>query len=272
MRRRVAGRPLRPSATRPQLAHRAPARALALAFAAAIASTATAILATAPAAAQRGSTEPAPARDAPARDVPGRAAQAEGRVERARLLFLEGSEHYAAGRLDEALARFLEAWRLVPGPELAYNVARTYERMGDARRGVEFYRHYLQQAPEDPDRADVERRIRELEAIDRRQREQIAAAPPSEDELTEEARTFFERGVAMFRRRRYDAALQAFTAAYGFTRLPEIVYNLAVVSERLGQTSDAVDYFREYARSLPPEHAERVLVERRIAELRARGD
>lgn len=191
-------------------------------------------------------------------------------IVRARVLFAEGTQHYQAGRLDEALSRFLEAWRIVPGPELAYNVARTYERMGDAPHGVEFYQHYLRDAPDGPERQDVERRIRELESIARRQREQIIALPPSQDELTQEARTFFERGVAMYRRRRYDAAMVAFTAAYNFARLPEVVYNLAVTAERLGRTQEAIDYFREYARSLPRDSAERPMIDRRVEQLRAR--
>lgn len=191
-------------------------------------------------------------------------------IERARQLFVEGTEHYQAGRLNEALERFLAAWRIVPGPELAYNVARTYERMADAQHAVEFYRHYLRQAASDAaERQDVERRIGELESIARRQREQIIALPPSEDELTQEARTFFERGVTMFRRRRYDAAMAAFTAAYNFARLPEVIYNLAVTAERLGRTQDAIDYFREYARTLPRDSVERPLIDRRVEQLRA---
>lgn len=191
-------------------------------------------------------------------------------IERARQLFVEGTQHYQAGRLNEALEQFLAAWRIVPSPELAYNVARTYERIGDTQRGVEFYRHYLRQAaPDAAERQNVERRIAELEAIARRQREQIIALPPSEDELTQEARTFFERGVTMFRRRRYDAAMAAFTAAYNFARLPEVIYNLAVTAERLGRTQDAIDYFREYARSLPRESAERPMIDRRVEQLRA---
>lgn len=192
-------------------------------------------------------------------------------IEQARNLFVEGTQHYQAGQLDDALERFLAAWRLVPSPELAYNVARTYERMGDAQHGVEFYRHYLQQAaPDAAERQDVERRIGELESIAQRQREQIIALPPSEDELTQEARTFFERGVSMFRRHRYEAAMAAFTAAYNFARLPEVIYNLAVTAERLDRTQDAIDYFREYARSLPRESAERPMIDRRVEQLRAR--
>lgn len=199
-------------------------------------------------------------------------APSQAQVERARLLFTQGTQHYQGGRLDEALTAFLEAWRIVPGPELAYNVARTYERMGDGPHGIEFYQHYLRHAaPDAAERADVERRIAELEAIARRQREQIVALPPSQDELTQEARTFFERGVAMFRRRQYQAAMEAFTAAYNFARLPEVIYNLAVTAERLNRTQDAIDYFREYARTLPRDSAERPMIDRRVEQLRARN-
>jgi tetratricopeptide (TPR) repeat protein len=190
-------------------------------------------------------------------------------VERARALFTEGTRHYQAGRLDEALEQFLEAWRLMRSPELAYNVARTYERMGEARRGIQFYRHYLRRAaPDAAEREDVERRIRELEAIAQRQRNQVLTLPPSQDALTREARTFFERGLAMYRRRRYEAAMAAFTAAYNFARLPEVIYNIAVTAERLERTQDAIDYYREYARALPRESAERAIIDRRVRELR----
>lgn len=190
-------------------------------------------------------------------------------VEHARQLFSEGSQLYSEGQLDAALQKFLQAWRMVPNPDLAYNVARTYERMGDARHGIEFYRHYLRHAaPDAAERDNVQHRIAELEAIARRQREQIIAAPPSNDELTREARTFFLRGVSMFQRRRYEAAMAAFTAAYNFARLPEVIYNLAVTADRLGRSQDAIDYFREYARSLPRDSAERAMIDHRVHRLR----
>ena len=61
---------------------------------------------------------------------------AETKQERARTLFQQGLEHYQAGRLDKALQQLQQAWRLVPSPELAFNVARVYERMGEARQGI----------------------------------------------------------------------------------------------------------------------------------------
>jgi tetratricopeptide (TPR) repeat protein len=88
--------------------------------------------------------------------------------------------------------------------------------------------------------------------------------------MTDEAQRFFERGVAMFRRRRYDAALAAFTAAYRFAPLPEVIYNLAVASERTEHYGDAIDYYREYLRARPDD-PDRASIERTIRDLSARA-
>ena len=106
--------------------------------------------------------------------------------------------------------------------------------------------------------------LRELQT---RQHDQIMTVPPSTDDMTAESRTFFLRGVAMFRRHRYDAALAAFTAAYRFAQLPEVIYNLAVASERTEHTQDAIDYYREYLRVRPTDPG-RATIEHHIEELR----
>lgn len=195
-------------------------------------------------------------------------------IERARALFVQGSEHYEAGRLQEALQAFLESWRTVRNPMLAYNVARTYERLGDAENGIRFYGYYLRHAaPDASERADVEERIANLRQMRQRQQNQLRSLPPSQDQLAQEARTFFERGMTMYRRRQYQAAMAAFTAAYNFTRPnppAEVVYNLAMTAERLESWQDAVDYYREYARMLPRESPERRQVNEHVAELRER--
>ncbi len=188
---------------------------------------------------------------------------------RARAVFAEGVAAYDAGRLDEALAKLGEAYRLRPSPEIAFNVARVCERMGEAAQGIAYFGHYLRDgAPTEAERADVARRIAGLEALAARQRDQIFAAPASTDELTAEARTFFQRGVAMFQRRAFEAAMQAFTAAYGFARLPEVVYNLAITAEKLGRAQEAIDYYREFLRARP-EDPSRAQIEARVRALRA---
>ncbi len=195
-------------------------------------------------------------------------------IERARTLFTEGSAHYEAGRLHEALEAFLGSWQTVRNPLLAYNVARTYERLGDADNGIRFYGYYLRNGrPTAEERAETERRIADLEQMRQRQRDQLRSLPPSSDQLAEEARTFFNRGVTMYRRRQYEAALAAFTAAYNFTRPnppAEVLYNLAMTAEQVGQLQDAIGYYREYARTLPRDGAERRQINAHVAELRER--
>jgi tetratricopeptide (TPR) repeat protein len=197
------------------------------------------------------------------------AAQDAATLARAQELFTQGVAAYQAGRFDEAARLLREADRLVPTPELAFNLARVYERMGEAPEAIRHFERYLREGrPSAEERADIERRIAAMRNLERRMREQVMTTSPTGDEMTEAARTFFERGVVMFRRRRYDAALQAFTAAYNFARLPEVIYNLAVTSERTGRLQDAIDYYREYLRARPDDPGRRP-IERRIEELRA---
>jgi tetratricopeptide (TPR) repeat protein len=191
-----------------------------------------------------------------------------GVVGRAQALFTQGVAAYDAGRLDEAARLLGEADRLTPSPELAFNIGRVYERMGEAPQAIRYFQRYLHDGhPTDAERADIDARIAALRALDTRQHDQIMTAPPSTDDMTAEARTFFLRGVAMFRRHRYDAALAAFTAAYRFAQLPEVVYNLAVASERTSHTQDAIDYYREYLRARPTDPG-RAAIEHHIEELR----
>jgi len=192
------------------------------------------------------------------------------RTERARTLFVEGQQAYDAGRFEEAARKMKEAYELTSSPELAFNVGRVCERMSEYDDAIRYFRIYLRRgSPSDEERADVQRRVEALRDAQRRQRDQVFTAPPSNDELTREARTFFLRGVAMYRRGQYEAAMQAFIAAHRFAPLPEVLYNLAVTAERIGSRQDAVDYYREYLR-LRPSAPDRGHVEREIRRLRGR--
>ena len=196
--------------------------------------------------------------------------QTDEQVARARVLFTEGQAAYDAGRFQEAVEKLRAAYEITSSPELAFNVARVYERMSEYTEAIRYFRIYLRQGrPEADARTDVEQRIAALREAERRSRDQVFTAPPSDDELTREARTFFTRGVAMFRRHEYEAAMQAFTAAHRFAPLPEVLYNMAVVAERLGAPRDAIDYYREYLR-LRPTAPDRGFVEREIQRLRGR--
>jgi tetratricopeptide (TPR) repeat protein len=182
----------------------------------------------------------------PARAEPGAEATA---VAKARAHFERGHAAYQAGRLEEAATELARAYELAPSPELEFNLARVYERMGEAEPAIRHYRAYLAGDAVAPgERAQIEERIRALHALVARQQAQVKAPPPSSDALTAEARAFFERGLALFRRKQYAAALEAFAAARRFVPLPELAYNLALTSERLGRSGEAVDHYRAYLR------------------------
>jgi tetratricopeptide (TPR) repeat protein len=191
-------------------------------------------------------------------------------IEQARVLFAEGARAYGAGRLREALQKMKAAHRSFRRPEFAFNIGRVLERMGEAEHAISWFRVYLAHgSPNAAERADVDRRIAELEALRERVEGQLIAAPPSTDELATESRTFFERGVAMYERGQYDAAMQAFEYAQQFAPFPELYYNMAITAERLERYGVAADHYRSYLRGRP-EAAGRALIEQKVQELRER--
>lgn len=197
------------------------------------------------------------------------------RVARARELFAQGMQAYQANDFGRAATLLTQVDEVIPSPEIAYNIAYCYQRMSEPDRAIRYYRRYLDTGtPTDAERADVQARIAAMEALRVRQREMTMSLPPSMDAMTADAAALFESGRQMFQRRRYPAALQAFSAAAAAfqavgTEVPELVYNLAVTSERLESLDDAADYYDEYLRQRPQDpEAERLRAH--VRELRAR--
>ncbi|MBZ0234193.1 MAG: PEGA domain-containing protein, partial [Deltaproteobacteria bacterium] len=61
-----------------------------------------------------------------------------------------------------AVDEYLTAYELAPHPDVLFNVATVYERLNELRQAATYYRRYLQDAPDAPDRAKVERTIEAL--------------------------------------------------------------------------------------------------------------
>jgi tetratricopeptide (TPR) repeat protein len=192
-------------------------------------------------------------------------------IAQARVHFEQGRDAYRKGQLKQALEHLRSALALAPSPELEFDLGRVYDRMGEAERAIAHYSRYLDTAELAPaERARIAARIGELHALVARQRTQAKAPPPSSEALTAEARAFFVRGLKLFARKKYEAAIAAFEAARSFAPLPELTYNLALASERLGRTADAVDHYRAYLREVrDADDAERV--RERIKELMQAG-
>lgn len=63
--------------------------------------------------------------------------------ERAKAAFKKGSQAFAKERWSEALAHFEEAYQAYPVPLMMFNIASTYERLGDLQTAVERYEAFV---------------------------------------------------------------------------------------------------------------------------------
>lgn len=84
-------------------------------------------------------------------------------VARAKAHFAQGNRQYELKHFQEALVEFEAAYLAVPDPVFLYNSAQCHRRMGHDHEALDFYRSYLRNAPEAPNRAEVNKRIQELE-------------------------------------------------------------------------------------------------------------
>ena len=81
----------------------------------------------------------------------------------ARLTFQSAREAFSQGDYETALARFTQAYDLSGRSALLYNIAVTLDRLRRDAEALAKFREYLEVAPNAPDRAEVEARIRVLE-------------------------------------------------------------------------------------------------------------
>ena len=75
----------------------------------------------------------------------------------------QATRHYQLGHYQDALGEFEAAYMGVPDPAFLFNIAQCHRKMGHDKEAVGFYRSYLRSAPNAPNRADVQKRIQELE-------------------------------------------------------------------------------------------------------------
>jgi hypothetical protein len=101
--------------------------------------------------------------------LPSRIATAQGdegedSEEKAAKHFAEGRKLYQEGKYKEAITELLKAFSLRPAPPILLNVARTYEKLGDNKNALLFYKRFLLKARlVDPSRPMVEQVVRKLE-------------------------------------------------------------------------------------------------------------
>ncbi|MBW2463237.1 MAG: PEGA domain-containing protein [Deltaproteobacteria bacterium] len=91
--------------------------------------------------------------------------------------FAAGIEHFEARQYREAIHEFEIAVSLVPSADIWFNVARCYELLREFEPAIQFYRRYLRDRVDPPDRATVEEHITNLEARLEQDRQRGLQAP-----------------------------------------------------------------------------------------------
>jgi hypothetical protein len=85
---------------------------------------------------------------------------------------------YNLGHFQDAIAEFEKAYEIDPAPVLLFNLAQAHRQAGNIERAIFFYKRFLASDPNSKKRADVEKRIRELEELAQKQAE-VKSKPPS---------------------------------------------------------------------------------------------
>jgi len=105
------------------------------------------------------------------------AARAESKAAKAR--YDRGVTLYNLGHFAESIVEFEQAYQIEAAPILLYNIAQAHRQLGNNERAAFFYRRYIEGAPTAANRADVEKRMRELEELMKKQGD-VKHQPPND--------------------------------------------------------------------------------------------
>jgi len=101
----------------------------------------------------------------------------------AREHYKRGAAAFKSGDFPEAIYELDEAYKLKPVPGLLYDLARSYDKLGDRIHSIKYYREYLaKSAPDSPHREAAAARLAELQAGARpgAEKPHAAESPPAE--------------------------------------------------------------------------------------------
>ena len=96
----------------------------------------------------------------------------------AKQFYLEGTKYYNLGNFKLAVENYTKAYEKKPDPVFLYNIAQSYRLANDFGQALFFYKSFLRNLPDPPNRTEVERRITEMEETIARQK--AATAPPND--------------------------------------------------------------------------------------------
>jgi len=83
---------------------------------------------------------------------------------RAKERYQQAIKHYNLTEYKEALDGFKDAYREVSEPSLLFNIAQCYRQLDDKAQALRFYRNFLREIPDAPNRLEVKGLVQKLEA------------------------------------------------------------------------------------------------------------
>jgi tetratricopeptide (TPR) repeat protein len=90
------------------------------------------------------------------------------------------NRYYLIGKYPEAIADFEAAYLIGADPVMIFNIAQSYRLNNQPEEAARFYRNYLRSAPEAKNRAEVEKKIAEMDKRAAEKRQSAAAPAPVE--------------------------------------------------------------------------------------------
>jgi hypothetical protein len=97
-------------------------------------------------------------------------------VNKAKAHFKQGTSYQQAGMLDDAIVEYEAAYALVPEADFLFNIAQCHRLKGDRPKALDYYRRYLEAAPDGKGNAEAREHIVTL-TRELREEEARASAP-----------------------------------------------------------------------------------------------
>jgi tetratricopeptide (TPR) repeat protein len=97
---------------------------------------------------------------------------------RARVFYSEGQKAYADGDFQTAAQRFRAAYDLEPDPAYLYNIAQAYRLAKQCHQSVTYYKRFLAEMPDAPNKQEVGKFLVEVTACARTQPEPVMEPQP----------------------------------------------------------------------------------------------
>jgi len=95
----------------------------------------------------------------------------------AKKFYEDGTKYYSLGDFTRAIENYKKAFELKPDAVFLYNIAQAYRLSNDFNQALFFYKSFLRNMPTAPNKAEVEKRIAEMEEALEKQRRTANAAP-----------------------------------------------------------------------------------------------